>query len=355
MIQTRTRTTTPSERLLRAVADFERLLIVAHDNPDPDAIASGWALYTLFRAKTGKPVRLVGGGAIVRAENRHMVELLSPPLELIDDIQDEPGTGTILVDCSSTSSNHVLARGCIKPVAVVDHHFNPEALPDVAFADLRPNIAATASLAAQYLREQGIPLGAKLATALLYAIRTETRGSEFRFSPLDREILPWLTEFAEPELLAEIESAPLSRAYFRDLVLAMQGTTIYGDVAICLLPRAEGAETVGEVADLLIRCRGVRCVLCGAVIGGDLIVSARTTQDADNAAELIGRTLAGIGNSGGHDRRAGGKLPQVARIDSRVSPELQETLRQRWLQACGTSSLTVGVPLIARREIMEHL
>lgn len=35
---------TRSERLLAAIDGFESVVVVAHDNPDPDAIASGWAV-----------------------------------------------------------------------------------------------------------------------------------------------------------------------------------------------------------------------------------------------------------------------------------------------------------------------
>ena len=123
---------------------------------------------------------------------------------------------------------------------------------------MRPDVAASASIAAAYLREQQVEPGQALATALVYAIRTETQGFETYHSPLDRSILPWLTERADPELLAEIESAPLSRGYFSDLVLALQNTFLYDDVAFCALPRAGGPEIVGEVADLLIRCESVQ-------------------------------------------------------------------------------------------------
>ena len=70
-----------SDRLLKILAPFEEIVIVTHDNPDPDALAAGWGVGLLIREKLGRPARLVGGGEIMRAENRHMVRLLEPPLE----------------------------------------------------------------------------------------------------------------------------------------------------------------------------------------------------------------------------------------------------------------------------------
>ena len=343
-----------SDRLLSIVSQFQRCLVVMHDNPDPDAIAAGWAIQTLIWETSRIPSRLVAGGAIVRAENRHMVDLLTPPVELVDELGDLDSTATVLVDCGLGASNHLLTREAVQPTGIVDHHANGNGgAKEVAFFDVRPNVAASASIAASYLREQQIEPGAKLATALVYAIRTETVACEFHFSKLDRSILPWLTERSEPPLLAEIESAPLSRVYFGDLVLALQNTFLYDDVALCILPRAEGVEIVGEVADLLIRCNGISRVLCTAASGDDLVISVRTQRDTDHAARLLQQTLAGLGGGGGHEHRAGGKVPGVARL-GRVTEELENEIRDRWLGACQTDRQR-GTRLVARREIVDNL
>ncbi|MBC8870107.1 MAG: DHH family phosphoesterase [Planctomycetes bacterium] len=342
-----------SDRLLTTLDDFDRFFVVMHDNPDPDAIATGWGIRVLVREILNKPARVIGGGAIVRAENRHMLDLLQPPIELVDDADVPDGTATILVDCGSESTNHLLIRKNILPVAVIDHHISNQRALRLAFRDVRPNVAASATIAASYLREQNVEPGAKLATAMVYALRTETRGCETRHSRLDRAILTWLTERAEPALLAEIETAPLSREYFGDLALAIQNAFVYDDVALCFLPRAYGAEIVGEVADLLIRCRGIRRVLCAAVVGTDLFFSARTETDSDNAAQLLRATLNGLGGAGGHDHRAGGKIADIAN-GSKIAEDLNDELRRRWLAACGVDRKR-GTRLIPKRQIVDNL
>jgi len=346
-------TTTRSDLLLTVLADFDRFLVVAHDNPDPDAITTGWGIFVLIEEKLKRPVRLVGGGAIVRAENRHMVDLLGPPIELLEDIKVPTGTATILVDCGLDSTNHLLARKGIVPVAIIDHHLSNGHPSHVAYRDIRPRVAASASIAASYLREQRIAPQPKLATAMLYALRTETCGYETHHSRLDRSILPWLMARAEPELLAEIENAPLPPEYFGDMVLALQSAFIFDDAALCILPRASGPEIVGEVADLLIRCKGVRRVLCGAIVGEDMLLSARTEKDCGSAAKLVQRTLEGLGRGGGHAHRAGGKIANVGR-GAKIRDALYDNLRERWLTACGVNRRR-GTRLIAKRAIVENL
>ena len=205
MSSVRTKSMMPSQRLLNVLADFEQYLVVMHDNPDPDVIAAGWSLLTLLEERFHKPVRLVGSGAIVRAENRHMVEILNPPIELVSEITADNSTATILVDCGLGTTNHLVTRAAIEPVAVIDHHKYGNGVCHIPFQDIRTNAAAAASIAASYLREQHIDPGMKLATAILYGIRTETRGSETAHSALDRSIVRWLTGIADPALAGNRE------------------------------------------------------------------------------------------------------------------------------------------------------
>ena len=349
------RRTTRSERLLAALADYEQIVIVSHDNPDPDAIATGWAVHLLVQAKLRKPARLIAGGAIIRAENRHMIRLLEPPIELVREAPAIDRLGVVLVDCGSDAQNHLFAQQTYTPAAVIDHHLteNGRQRRKVKFEDIRIHVAASASIGASYLREQGVTPSPELATALVYALRSETRGAETAYSRLDRTIFFWLTRFFDPARLAEIENAPLSPGYFADLTLALQSTFIYGDTALCLLPQASGAEIVGEVADLLIRCEGISRVLCGAVVQDDIVLSVRTERNGEDAAALVRATLQGLGHGGGHRHRAGGKIPGRGRGAAWIEI-MQVELLSRWLATCGIDRQR-GRHLIAREDIVENL
>src|SRR5690606_25783102 len=122
---------------------FDEVVVVTHDNPDPDAIASGWGLSVLIRERLRKPVRLVAGGAIIRAENLRMVELLRPPIELLERIETSDNCAAVLVDCQPTGVNHLLTSSRLQPTAVIDHH-QPKGNgakrsgPRPRFTDIRP-------------------------------------------------------------------------------------------------------------------------------------------------------------------------------------------------------------------------
>lgn len=340
-----------STDLLETLAPFESIVVVTHDNPDPDAIAAGWAIKELVEKTSGRPVRLIGGGGIVRAENQQMVRLLEAPIELLETVEVDREAAAILVDCQFDGENHLLVNSSIHPVGVIDHHAETSYHRTLPFEDLRPEVAASATIAGSYLREQGLEPSDNLATALIYAIRTETQGSETRHTDLDRKVIAWLTKWADPSKLAEIQNAPLAREYYSDLVLALQSTFLFDHTALCFLPQAQGAEIVGEVADLLIRCEDIRQVLCAAVIGSGLYLSVRTDRNAGNAATLVRETLKGIGQGGGHDHRAGGRIEL---IEGRDLAEVQRELQRRWLATC---QVTEGqaLRLVSTHQIVSNL
>jgi len=339
-----------SDELLEIVSHYPRQLIMTHNNPDPDGIATGWALTHLLRAKLHLEVPFVAGGEIVRAENREMIRLLRPPLELTQKPRYTADTLIILVDCSVEAANHPRIDPKAQPAAVIDHHlttvtFNPE----LAFQDIRSNIAATASIVSLYLQEQNIEPPEDLATALLYALKTETKGGQSRFSNLDRSILTWVTRWANPTLLAQIEYAPLTAGYFSDWLRVLERTEVFGDSAFCLLPQCEGPEIVGELADLLIRREGIQSILCGAHYRGNLIFSVRTKPGSGkNAAQIVLNTIEGLGFGGGHEWRAGGIILTVDPAEG--AQKVRDDLKQRWLQAAGGASQP-AIPLVTKPSV----
>ncbi len=338
--------------MLEALSDQDRVLLLTHNNPDPDAIATGWAIATIIEEKLKLPVRFVAGGAIVRAENKRMVELLKPPLKLVDRVMVVEAEALIYVDCEPTAVNHLLSDGHHQPFGVIDHHRHIGRRYRVKHRDIRPNVAASATIATHYLKEEDVKTPPALATALLYAIHTDALGWP-AFTRTDHRAVSWLSQRADLKLLLDIQTAPLDLAYYADLMLALENTFLYGNTAICFLPRANNAEIVGEVADLLIRCVGMDRVLCAAAIDRAVLLSVRATNKGGDASRIVKDLLAGLGHGGGHVHRAGGKIQSSGKND-RIGEDLQNELRSRWLSICRTNQQR-GTRLVARREILNNL
>ena len=321
-----------------------------HNNPDPDAIATGWALVLLVEGQLHKPARLLGRGPILRAENVQLLELLQPPVELVDSMRLEEQTATVLVDCSPASANHLLG-GCKAPVAVIDHHASRGDGFRIPFRDQRPNVTASASIATDYMREQGVEPPPPVATALLYAIRTEMIGARKALSRVDHSALRWLSAFVDYDALFQIENPPLPFYYYEELLLALGNVLVYAESAICFLPRVTAPEIVAEVADLLMRCDALRYVLCVARVGDDFLLSARSKGEEPTALTLLSHVLRELGHFGGHFHRAGGK---VSIQTARMKPDrIEQKIHTRWLEACGTTARR-GQRLVGRKQILRR-
>ena len=93
---------------LRTTAGNGPVLILTHDNPDPDGLASGKALSTLLREAWDIPSQLIYSGLVARAENHVMLDRLTPDLsrgdsEELPEMQRaqrklDPTLGAVVVD-----------------------------------------------------------------------------------------------------------------------------------------------------------------------------------------------------------------------------------------------------------------
>jgi nanoRNase/pAp phosphatase (c-di-AMP/oligoRNAs hydrolase) len=345
---------TRAHHLLDVIRGKERVLVLTHDNPDPDAIASGWGVVHLIEKTLAIPTRFLAGGIIARAENRALMKILRPPLEMTtEQIAPEPSEAVVLVD--TLASRRLAGPGGGKKLdAVIDHHRSSRRAPlPFRFRDIRPKVLSTSSIVTCYLRSLSIEPPQAMATALAYGIVTDAKGMECRFSRADRTAFSWLSQFSDPQVLSRIENPELPRTYFADLLLALESCFIYGSVGFCFLPSASATEAVGETADLLIRCEGIDRLLCAAVVDGRVIISARTTDRGGDATALLGKAVGPRGGTwGGHEHRAGGSIPlDGSKVDA---GDIEMRLRTSWLDV-SESEKNRGDRLVAKREILRAL
>ena len=333
---TRSMDTTKATELLKHLQPYEFAVIVTHDTPDADGIAASWAIKRLIDEETTCETRVIAGGEILRSENKRLIELLEPPIEMLDEYFVVSNVALIFVDCEPNSSRHLIDSQLFDPLAVIHHHTlptinDPHSRPLVL--DVRTEVSSASAIAASYLIELEIEPGEKLATALLYGIRSETKGCNPAYEAFDRSVLEWLMTRANLSMLGDIENAPLSAEYFGDFAQALLSCTLYGDTAFCMLPQASCPETIGEVAYLLIRREGLKQVLCAAVHNHRVLLSVRTEPGGGNAVALLDQTIKGLGHAAGHPNRASATLTDRSE-GMQIAESLRDVLLSRWLKAC---------------------
>ncbi len=311
------------ERLAAAVRGQADLLIVPHNDPDPDAIASAVALSYLLREAFQAPSRIVYGGIIGRAENRALATYLNAPLEpLIGALPDQHPI--LLVDTQPTVGNNPL-RATSRLLGAIDHH--PIAgQPSAVYLDLRPEIGATATIITEYFTSVGLAFTKQLATALFYGIKTDTLCLARRVSQADVAAFVQLQPFVDQTGLYQIEQAQVSADYFLALHAALETTRRYGDVLITDIGPMAYPDWTAEVADWLLRLEGVQWVICLGNFDNTLYLSIRTRHVRGGAGKLAQTIVGRQGSAGGHGLMAGGQIPLRTRSAAQVAAKLRRRI-----------------------------
>jgi nanoRNase/pAp phosphatase (c-di-AMP/oligoRNAs hydrolase) len=314
---------------LRAAAGSGPLLILTHDNPDPDALAAGKALATLFASAWGIESDLRYSGLVLRAENRALLKNLTPEWERrIAYIDTKPYSAVALVDTQPGAGNNCLPVDVV-PDIVIDHH-NPrrEALDDVAFVDVRPEIGATVTILDTYLEAAGIVPDAELATAMFYGLKTDTRGLSRGTSEIDITVYLRLLSQIDHDHLIKIEQAGLPPEYFQAFAQGLQAAEMYGRAVVADMGEMHRPDLAAEMADLLIRLNRARAVLCLGVHEETLHLSIRTMPMGEDAGMLVQQVIVSPGRAGGHGTMAGGQVP----LAGQDVEQIKQKIMQRFLK-----------------------
>lgn len=189
---------------LRTAAGAGPVLILTHDNPDPDALASGKALAALLQKAWGIPSRLLYSGLVAWAENRVMLNQLTPEWEHADTLPVlEQYSALAMVDTQPTAGNNRLPAGHTPHIVLDHHHPLRHALRLVSYVDVRPDIGSTVSLVYQYLDAAGIEPDPLLATAMFYGLKTDTRGLSRGASSIDEAVYVKLLRWVDRHKLIQ--------------------------------------------------------------------------------------------------------------------------------------------------------
>jgi nanoRNase/pAp phosphatase (c-di-AMP/oligoRNAs hydrolase) len=308
------------------------VLILTHDNPDPDALASGTGLATLFNRVWNIHSRLVYSGLVARAENRAVLSLLTSDWQAEETFPDLAGYSAVaMVDTQPGAGNNRFPSERA-PDIVIDHHYPRwDNLRPVKYVDVRQEIGATSSMVFQYLEAASIKPDPLLATALFYGLQTDTRGLARDASHEDEAIYMKLLTWIDRPKLVRVEQAGLSRDYFRAFNQGLEAARVYGRCVIAFLGEMHRPDLAAEMADVLIRLESARAVLCLGTFAGALQLSLRTEPSGQDAGLIVQKVIGERGKAGGHGTMAGGQIA----LEERAVDELVQELEQRFLELMG--------------------
>ena len=196
------------------------------------------------------------------------------------------------------------------------------------FVDIRVDYGATATVLAEYLLAADLEISKSNATALVYAIRSETQDFGREYSAIDKAIYDQLHPLADIRALSRIQNPRLPLSYYRILHEGLKKLESVGTLIVSHLGPVEQPDIVPEVADLILRLQGMTWSMCTGIFANRLYVSIRTTNSRADAGRLIRRLLGRRGKGGGHGMMAGGWMPLGDASEAEIEA-LQNSLAKR--------------------------
>ena len=301
-----------SQRLFTLLAGWDGMLgIITHKNPDPDAIASAMALGEIARHANGKTLttRIYSEGNIGHQENRTFVNLLDIKMEHLTPEALQKCTYLALVDCSGPGANNDVPPQT-KINLVIDHHKDGKHVAaQGTFTDIRPGIGATASIMTQYLQELDVPVDKRVATALLYGIRTDTKDFRRNVTPQDLNYAGFLLPLTDADLLDKIMSPSMSQETLDVMGKAIQNRKIQSGYLFSNVGYVMNRDALPQAADILITLEGVNTALVYGITDSAIVISARNRDIRLHIGNALAEAFGEMGDAGGHPNMAAATLP----------------------------------------------
>ena len=338
--------TNPKVEELRQLLDKhrgDRFLIVIQDFPDPDALSGAWA-YQLIAKEFEINCDIVYAGTLSHQENIALVKLTSLPvqrwtLQTAKSKDLSVYRGSVFIDNQGTTSQltSLLKDNGIPIIAVIDHHaaqtdLNPE------FADLRPEIRATATILTQYLQagllnlEKSNNQHVKCATALMHGIRSDTNSLR---QALEEDFLAaaYLSRFYDSKLLEAVLQTSRSQRVMETIERSLRNRQVHNNFSLSGVGylRYEDRDAIPQAADFLVTEENVHTAVVYGIVRdqdadievaiGSLRTSKITLDPDEFIKEAFGQDDRGRFFGGGRSGAGGFEIPLGFLSGSNDNPE----------------------------------
>src|SRR5947199_3374738 len=290
----------------RYFSDADRVLILLHNDPDPDAMASGLALRNVLRRT--KTTAIIGAmQGVTRPENQRMVNLL--------DIHVEP------ITIASIKEYDRIAMGDVPPHyfgelidrvdLVIDHHPEQPGYTAV-FKDIRPDYGSTSTILTEHLRAVDVNISERTATAMLYAIKSDTLFFNRSTNRVDLDAFSYLYPLSDAAMIRKMEGAEITTDRLEYVMKAHQGGILAEQVFSAFLGAMPREDFIPYVADFFLQLEDVKWTIIAGIVNDKLVVSVRNLGYTKNAGEFVRRYFSDIGSAGGHRAMAKAVVPMRA-------------------------------------------
>ena len=291
------------------------VFIQTHNFPDPDAVASAFGMQNLLSYFNINSTICYAG----KAEKFTTLKMLNEfeiSIKNIDEIMNmTPNDLIVTVDAQKCNSNVTDFIG--KEVVCIDHHPDTHCA-DYKFTDIR-NTGACSTIIAEYYFDNQIPLDRKIATALIYGIKTDT--ADFLRGVCESDVAMYhkLFPLADNELLSKMQRNTMEFTDLKAYGMAIQNIKIYDNVGYAYIPFNCPDALIAMISDFILALDIIEFSVVYADRGNGYKLSVRSEIPSLDAGKITSSALKGIGSGGGHSLMAGGYVDKSMLTDINVS------------------------------------
>ena len=244
----------------RFFSDADRVLILLHNDPDPDAMASGLALRNVLRRTKQTAVIAALQGA-TRPENLRMQNLLDIQVEIITADQLGGFDRIAMVDVQP----HYFVGLIDRVDLVIDHHPEQPGYTAV-FKDIRPDYGSTSTILTEHLRAVDVNISERTATAMLYAIKSDTLFFNRSTNRVDLEAFSYLYPLADAAMIRKMEGAEITLERLDYVLRAFRDGTLTEQVFCAFLGALPREDFIPYVADFFLQLEDVEWTIVAGIV-----------------------------------------------------------------------------------------
>lgn len=282
----------------------DKIALLLQPDPDPDGIASALALRSILgRNKLSTPI--VSFGKVTRPENIAMLNLLDLEVTTIKPEDLAAFDRVALLDTQPGHFPFELPR----VDAIIDHHPVVEPYHNVPYVDIRSQYGATSTIMTEYLRGAAVSIGQRLATALLYGIKSDTLHLNRAVIDADLYAFMSLYPLINYNLLRRMEKPEIPLKFAKSLANALSTMENKETILVTSLGRVSREDLIPQIADFLLQFEAMEWVICAGIFESNLILSIRNVGYVKNAGDVVKRIVHGWALGGGHRSMAKAIFP----------------------------------------------
>jgi len=296
-----------SKELADSIRSAKNFLILLHDNPDPDCIASGLVLAKIALG-LWVDTTVAYGGHLGRSENRKLVQVMKARISHIKKIKFHEYDRIAMVDTQPRTGNNSLPEDREADI-VIDHH-PASGHKGKLITDIREDAGCTTVMLYNYLKALKFEIDENLATAIIYGIITETQDLGRETSPEDLEAYLNVFPHANLPLLSNIRHPKRPHTYFSELKTALNNMYTEGMVVFAHIGEVTVTDIVPEICDMTLEMEGIEWSMSTGHTEDRIAISIRTIHEKANLGHILHNIVGEKGKAGGHGMMAGGFIWQ---------------------------------------------